>query len=83
MGFRLDRRQVFYGVSDGMHRTVTHREAGKKVKARIGGYYLVEPAQHTLWRDHVWRREAQGTRMVAEIPEELRPVLLALGVEAN
>ena len=52
VGFRLGPRRVLYGVSDGMHRTVAHREAGRKVKAKIGGYYFVEPTRHALWRDH-------------------------------
>lgn len=83
VGFRLGRRQVFYGVSDGMHRTVAHREAGRKVKARIGGYHRVEPTPHALWQDHVWRREEQGLRMIGDAPDELHPVLLALGVVAS
>ena len=83
VGFRLRRRRVFYGVSDGMHRTLAHREAGRKVKAKIGGYYPVEPVRHALWRDHLWRWEDGGLCLLGmeAVPEELRPVLLALGVE--
>lgn len=84
VGFRLRRRRVLYGVSDGMHRTVAHREAGRKVKARIGGYYLVQPARYALYQDHLWLCE--GGRLFAAglqaIPDDLRPVLLALGVGA-
>lgn len=80
VGFRLGRRRVLYGVSDGMHRTVAHREAGLKVKARVAGYHLVEPARHVLWQDCLWRREGQGLRMLVDVPDELRPVLLELGV---
>lgn len=83
VGFRLGRRRVLYGVSDGMHRTVAHREAGRKVKARIGGYHLIEPARHALWKDHLWRREGQGLRMIVDAPDELHPILVALGVEAT
>ena len=66
-----------------MHRTVAHREAGRKVKAKIGGYYPVEPTRYALWRDHLWRRENGGLRMLGmkAVSEELRLVLLALGVE--
>lgn len=83
VGFRLGRRRVLYGVSDGMHRTVAHREAGRKIKAKIGGYYPVEPTRHALWRDHLWRREGSGLRMLGmeAVPDELRLVPLALGVE--
>lgn len=83
VGFRLGRRRVLYGVSDGMHRTVAHREAGRKVKAKIGGYYPVEPAQYALWRDRLWRRKDGKLHMLGmeAVPEELRLVLLALGVE--
>ena len=83
VGFRLSRRRVFYGVSDGMHRTVAHREAGRKVKAKIGGYYPVEPTRYALWRSHLWRREDGGLRMLGidAVPEDLRLALLALGVE--
>lgn len=48
VGFRLGRRLVLYGVSDGMHCTVAHREAGQRIKARIGGHYLVEPTGHAI-----------------------------------
>ncbi|MGE7157023.1 hypothetical protein ACQKJ1_25180 [Methylorubrum rhodesianum] len=81
VGFRLPARRVLYGVSDGLHRTVAHREAGLKVKARIGGYHRVEPAAHVLWKGFLWRREGQGLRQIDEAPDELRPTLLALGVE--
>lgn len=83
IGFRLGPRLVLYGVSDGMHRTVAHHEAGKTIKARIGGYYPVKPERFVLWRDHLWRREDAGLRMegIGDLSEDLRPVLLALGVE--
>lgn len=84
VGFRLNRRRVLYGVSDGMHRTIAHRETGRKVKAKISGYYPVEPGRHVLCRDHLWCREAAGLRMqgIGAVPEDLHPVLLAFGVEA-
>ena len=83
IGFRLGPRLVLYGVSDGMHRTVAHREAGKTIKARIGGYHPIEPERFVLWRDHLWRREGAELRMegIGDLSEDLRPVLLALGVE--
>ena len=80
---RIALQQVFYGVSDGMHRTVAHREAGVRVKARIGGYNLIEPVWYTLRQAQVWRREGQGSRAVTDVPEGLRPVLLTLGVEGD
>ena len=74
---------MLYGVSDGMHRTIAHREAGQKVKAKISGYYRVEPEWHVLSQHHLWRREGEGLRMtgIGATPEELHPILLALGVE--
>lgn len=83
VGLRLERRQVLYGVSDGMHRTIAHREACRKVKAEIGGYYLVEPTRYALHGDHLWRRKGEGMCMagIEAVPEELRSALLALGVE--
>jgi hypothetical protein len=82
VGFRLGRRQVLYSVSDGMHRTVAHREAGRKVKAAIGGYYLIEPERHALWKGHLWRWKDIDLQMIGteELPGELHPILLALGV---
>ena len=82
VGFRLHRRRVLYGVSDGMHRTVAHREAGRKVKAEIGGYYSVQPARYALHRDQLWHCEGDGLLMAGleAVPDDLRPVLLALGV---
>ena len=79
---RLHRRRVLYGVSDGMHRTVAHREAGRKVKAEIGGYYSVQPARYALHRDQLWHCEGDGLLMAGleAVPDDLRPVLLALGV---
>jgi hypothetical protein len=83
VGFRLGRYRVLYGVSDGMHRTVAHRETGRKVKAKIGGYYPIEPTRHALWRNHLWRREDGGLRLLGmeTVLEDLRLILLALGVE--
>lgn len=84
VGFRLDRRRVLYGVSDGMHRTIAHREAGRRITAKISGYCPVEPGRHVLDRDYLWCREAEELRMqgIGAIPEELRPVLLGLEVKA-
>ena len=50
-------------------------------KARIAGYHLIEPRRYVLWRDCLWRREEQGLRMIVDTPDELRPVLLQLGVQ--
>lgn len=83
VGFRIGRRAVLYDVSDGKHRTVAHREAGLKIKARINGYHEIEPPLYVLWRDRLWRQDGDGLRMtdIEPIPENLRRVLLALGVQ--
>lgn len=57
-----------------MRRTVAHRENGKKIEARIGRRHPVEPARHVLRRDHMWRRDGRGLRMVADVPDEPRPI---------
>lgn len=80
VGLRLPQRRVFYSVSDGTHRTVAHREAGKKIKARISGYYLIEPARHVLRQDQIWRRAGSELRWVGDASDELRAILLTLGV---
>jgi hypothetical protein len=47
VGFRIG-RLALYDVSDGLHRAVAHREAGRKVKARISGYHRIEPSRYVL-----------------------------------
>jgi hypothetical protein len=80
VGWRLG-RHVFYGVTDGMHRTVAHREAGLKVKARITGYGEAQPAAHVLWDDILWQQRGERLRRVSYyLPEELQRILLVLGV---
>lgn len=83
VGFRIGRSEVLHDVSDGRHRTVAHREAGRKIKARISGYHRIEPTHHGLWRDRLWRQEGDRLRMIAiePVPEELRRILLALGIQ--
>lgn len=82
VGFRISRSEMLYDVSDGRHRTVAHREAGRKIKARISGYHRIEPSHHVLWRDRLWRQEGDGLRIIdiEPVPEDLRRILLALGV---
>jgi hypothetical protein len=84
VGLRIG-RTMLYDVADGHHRTVAHREAGRKVKARISGYHRIEPAQFVLWRDRLWRQAGDGLHMVGiePVPDDLRSVLLALGVRSR
>ena len=81
VGFRLGRDSVIYGVSDGFHRTVAHREAGLAIKARIGGTYRLDPARYVTWKGTLWRREGDALRGGGEVPDEVAPILAALGVK--
>jgi hypothetical protein len=84
VGFRIGGRGLLYDASDGMHRTIAAREAGRTIRARISGYYAIVPAAHVLWRDHLWRRDGGRWRMAdfEPVPEDLQAILMALGVKA-
>ena len=83
VGFRIGRGAVLYDVSDGMHRTIAHREAGRKIKARISGYYRIEPSRYVLWRGHLWRQEKNRLYRadLEPVPEKLWQILQVLGVQ--
>jgi uncharacterized ParB-like nuclease family protein len=83
VGFRIGRSAVLYDVADGMHRTIAHREAGQKIKARISGYHRIEPSRYVLWQDHLWRQEKTGLHRadLEPVPKDLRHVLRVLGVQ--
>jgi hypothetical protein len=83
VGFRINRRGTLYDVSDGNHRTIAAREAGRTIRARISGYYAIVPAAHVLWRDHLWRRDGGRWRLadLEPLPEDQRAILIALGVK--
>lgn len=52
---RLDRRQTMFVVSDGMHRTVAARKAGKKlIRAEIEGWSICDPRSFILWKNVLW-----------------------------
>lgn len=81
---------AFYTVSDGMHRTVAAREAGRqRIRARIGGESWCKPEQHWLlpaagsqWR--LWREVQPGgqvlSQVLSDIESELAAALLKVGV---
>ncbi len=79
--------QAFYTVSDGMHRTVAAREAGRqRIRAKIGGECWCTPEQHWLSRStgRLWREVQPGghrlTLVMCDIEPELADALLAVGV---
>jgi hypothetical protein len=81
VGYRWDSDWTIYEPSDGIHRTVAARDAGKRVKAKITGYHYVRPAQFLVCDDDLWRR-VSGDRLehVDAIVDAERAALAALGV---
>jgi hypothetical protein len=84
VGFHLPPRGTppIYDPSDGIHRTVAAREAGRRVKARITGYYVVDPQRHQIQESGLWRRAECGLVLIDDPTEEERAALAALGVKA-
>jgi len=77
-GYRF-RCLTLYGVIDGMHRTIAHREAGKRIKAKIEGYRSIEPQSYLLWRDRLWRvSDGSGDGFIRD--QKCCEILHALGV---
>jgi len=79
--------QALYTVSDGMHRTVAAREAGRRrIRARIGGECWCAPEQHWLEvaSGRLWRERQPGGRVLTLVMDgieaELAAALLAVGV---
>ena len=85
VGYRIG-RTVVYGVSDGMHRTTAAREAGRRIKARIGGHYLIRPERYLVTLGWLWRQsnDELGTRYGVTAVDETRVAQLTrLGVTAT
>jgi hypothetical protein len=82
VGYRWNSDWTIYDPSDGIHRTVAARDAGRKVKARITGYYRLKPGEFVVWREQVWKRANGGAPdyVVSEVSTEEHAVLAALGV---
>ena len=76
VGFRLNSRWRFYEPSDGIHRSVAARRAGRRVKARIEGFYQVLPGRFRLDGDRLFRSD----RLVSPVSAEEQTALRALGV---
>lgn len=81
VGYRLGREPAIYVVGDGIHRTVAAREVGRRIKARIGGYYRLQPASFVLRHDYLCRPVSRDTlQVIKDVTAEERAVLMALGV---
>jgi hypothetical protein len=85
VGYRWNSDWTIYDPSDGIHRTVAAREAGKHVKAQITGYYRIRPQQCLLRGDDLWRRCEPNCSLeyidhVDAINDAERAALMALGV---
>jgi hypothetical protein len=89
IGYRLGSDPALYSPEDGIHRTMAAREAGRKVKARIKGYYHLAPRAFVLANgrmlpgagDKWWllKPQAGGWQGVSEIDASVRPILKVLG----
>jgi uncharacterized ParB-like nuclease family protein len=55
VGYRIGGGTAIYECDDGIHRTIAARDAGRKVKARIKGYYELQPQMVMLYRGYLWR----------------------------
>ncbi len=81
VSYQLGKNAVLYGVTDGMHRTTAAREAGRQVRAKIEGYWRVEPARYVLWHKSLWKREADHLEQSPwHESKDVIAVLIALGV---
>jgi hypothetical protein len=86
VGYRLGKGVAIYDCEDGIHRSTAAREAGRKVKARITGYYQLRPQALVLYKEFLWRPEPDhprwpgSWRQVADVSADMRPLLLTLGV---
>jgi hypothetical protein len=85
IGYRLGRAAAIYECDDGIHRTVAARDAGRRVKARIKGYYQLRPQTFVLYKEHLWRPHPSQPGclcQVVAVSTDMRPLLHALGVNA-
>ena len=87
VGYRLGKGAAIYGLEDGAHRTAAAREAGRKVKALIKGYYQLQPQTLVLYRGFLWRpcpppqpECSECWQQVADVSADMLPLLQALGV---
>lgn len=79
--------QALYTVSDGNHRIVAAKEAGRRrIRARIGGQCWCKPAEHWLEvaTGKLWREAQPGGRWLTLVMDgigaELAAAMLAVGV---
>jgi hypothetical protein len=84
IGYRIGDGTALYECDDGIHRTTAAREAGRKIKAAIKGYYQLGAARNfIICRNQLWKprpQEPGWLTHVADVTEDTRPVLIALGV---
>jgi hypothetical protein len=86
IGFRIGGEAAIYECDDGIHRTIAARDAGRKVKARIKGYYQLRPQAFMLYKEHLWRPHPSQPGcwcQVVAVSADMRPLLHALGVGAR
>jgi len=84
VGYRLGDGTAIYDCEDGIHRTAAAREAGRKVKALIKGYYQLRPQALVLYRGFLWRphpSQPECWQQVADVSADMLPLLHALGVK--
>jgi hypothetical protein len=83
VGFRWNSDWTIYEPSDGIHRTVAARDVGRRIKAKITGYYQIKPQLFIVWRKRLWRLPHNPDRpdFVGEPNDAERAALLALGVQ--
>ena len=84
------RRETFYLVSDGIHRTIAHLERGLRIEARIEGHYTINLGAFVLYREHLWRKDPADIDRLSMVTsfiddhdrgKALSDMLAAIGVE--
>jgi hypothetical protein len=82
VGYRWNSDWTIYDPSDGIHRTIAARDAGRRVKAKITGYNHIRPQQFVLCDFDLWREIDARDRLehVDAVSAEEHCALSALGV---
>lgn len=74
--------QAYYNVSDGRHRTVAARDAGRQyIRARISGENWCKPTEYVLMNGHLWRKNGAWLKQIyPNVANELAELLVSVGV---
>lgn len=84
IAYRLG-KSLFFDLSDGNHRVIAARHAGRKtIRAAVGGLYILDPAAFGVRNGCLWRHEGNGRwRFVWDVePRDVEP-LIRLGVRKS